>query len=97
MSGVKRTYEEEASNYPVYCGGLMRDTRDGGSVVRPGAWRVHECFGECRKENGLAENEGDKIKVGVSDMALKVGRQDQVGDDIWRHGVTPHQVAAGPG
>ena len=42
------------------------------------------------------KNEGGKLKVGVSDLSLWVGRQDHVVDDVFQTVETPHKVAAVP-
>ena len=67
---------EEVQNHQVNHQGLVRALGDGGSIVRPGAWRGHASFRNCRQEGGLMENKGSELKVRVCNHFLKTFQQD---------------------
>ena len=47
MSRMKRADAEEIRNQRIDRGRLPHDLREGGSVIRNGAWHGHTCFWDC--------------------------------------------------
>ena len=93
---MKRADAEEVRNHRVDSGGLACAPRDVGVAVQTRAWRGRSRCQDCQNKSGLINNEGRDIKVGVFELSLWFGRQDQVIDNFRQPGVVLYKATSIP-